>query len=157
MASGQGVEKALRAFQAALFRKTGGRIGGSLLGRPVLLLTTCGRRTGQPRTLPLVYLPLDDGSYLVAASNAGAIERDPDWLRNLRANPEVQIQVGRETQTRKAEVVDSAEREALWQRFSSAYSNFADYQRRASRQIPLVRLRPLAAPPPRCRTAQPAN
>lgn len=133
-------------FKAA-YRLSGGRIGHSLGRRAVLLLTTTGRRTGRPRTTPLVYMPLSAGTegielagdegFLVAGSNWGQ-PREPAWLRNLDANPRARIQAG----TRHVEVVarraTPAEAEALWPVAGRYNDHWAGYRERCEREIPLV-------------------
>src|SRR5213595_1319406 len=93
----------LRAHQW-LYEKTGGRIDHRLLGVPCLLLRTTGRRTGKTRTAALVYSK-DDGGYAVVASNGGS-DQPPGWLHNVRANPKVEIALGRSTQSATARIVE---------------------------------------------------
>src|SRR5262249_37095425 len=102
----------------AVYRLSGGRLGGSLSGRPMLLLTTVGRRSGRERTLPLLYVE-DGGRWVVVASNAGD-ERDPAWWLNLRARPEAAVQAGRERHAVRARRATPEEEARLWPRLLEA-------------------------------------
>ncbi|MDP9379561.1 MAG: nitroreductase family deazaflavin-dependent oxidoreductase [Chloroflexota bacterium] len=129
---------------AALYRRTGGKVAGSMRGRnrvksPVLLLNTVGRRTGKPRTSPLLYL--EDGQDLVIVASAGGAAKHPDWWLNLEANPETTVEVGSEVIPVRAELATGAGRERLWQKLVEMYPGYADYQKRTSRKIPVVILR----------------
>jgi deazaflavin-dependent oxidoreductase (nitroreductase family) len=118
------------------FRANRGKVGGWYVGLPLLLLTTTGARSGQRRAAPLTYLP-DGGRYVVAAANAGA-HANPAWYHNLVANPEVTVEVGRETFDATATVATGAEREALYKRCAAEYSQLAQYQAMTTREIPMV-------------------
>ena len=128
----------------ALYRLSGGRLGGSLSGRPMLLLTTVGRRSGRERTLPLLYLE-DGDRWVVVASNAGD-DRDPAWWLNLRARPEAAVQAGRERHAVRARRATPEEEARLWPRLLEAYAPYAGYRERARREIPLVILERTAGP-----------
>ncbi|MCA9826302.1 MAG: nitroreductase family deazaflavin-dependent oxidoreductase [Dehalococcoidia bacterium] len=121
------------------FRANGGKVGGNFAGAPMLILTSTGAKSGKPRTNPLVYLP-DGDDLIVFASKAGAPE-SPAWYHNLRANPQVQVEVGKDTVTAKAEVVSEPERTALYARQVAVMPTFAEYEEKTSRTIPVVRLR----------------
>ena len=123
-----------------LYRWTGGRIGGTFRGGPILLLTTRGRKTGQQRTWPLCYLVTGDELVLVAS--AGGAPRHPAWYLNLRANPCVSIQLGDRIRTMVARAAEGSERARLWERAVRQYPVCAAYQRKSGRQIPVVILRP---------------
>ena len=120
----------------ALYRISGGRIGGSLAGIRVLLLTTRGRKSGLPRVMPLLYVEAEK-SFVVVASNAGA-DRDPVWWKNLLACPEAAVQVGREQYAVRARRATPAEEAALWPRLVAAYAPYARYRERTRREIPVV-------------------
>jgi deazaflavin-dependent oxidoreductase (nitroreductase family) len=105
-------------------------------GRPLLLLTTTGARTGEPRTTPMMYVP-DGDQLLVIASNAGA-PKHPDWYRNLVANPEVTVEVDAEKFEATAEVPSGAERDRLFAGIVEKYPFFADHQAGVARTIPVV-------------------
>jgi deazaflavin-dependent oxidoreductase (nitroreductase family) len=123
-----------------LYRRTGGRFGGRLAKSPVLLLTTTGRRTGQVRTTPLLYL--DDGDRLVIVASYGGDDRAPTWYLNLEANPEVGVEVGPASKRMRASVAAGEERAQLWQRLTRMYPPYNDYQARTNRRIPVVILTP---------------
>ncbi|MEV0531747.1 nitroreductase/quinone reductase family protein [Kitasatospora sp. NPDC050463] len=122
------------------FRASAGAVGGSFAGTPLLLLTTWGRRSGEPRTTPLVHLT-DAGRTVVFASNGGA-PADPDWYRNLAARPEVTVELGAESFPALAvPVADENWYEALWAAQIAAQPSFAAFRTRAGRVVPLVELR----------------
>jgi deazaflavin-dependent oxidoreductase (nitroreductase family) len=118
------------------FRATRSKNGVPLNGRPMLLLTTTGAKSGQRRTTPMMYIP-DGDRVLVIASNAGA-PAHPDWYRNLVAHPEVTVEVGSETFDGTAVVAEGSERQRLWTRIVELYPFFADHQAKITRQIPVV-------------------
>jgi deazaflavin-dependent oxidoreductase (nitroreductase family) len=124
------------------YRLTGGMLGSSLMGTPILLLTTTGRKSGRKITTPLQYVTDGDNVVLIA-SNAGH-DNHPQWWLNLKKNPEAEIQVKRETRRMKAEEAQGAERERLWGRAVEQYSGYAGYQKNTERQIPVVVLKPIA-------------
>jgi deazaflavin-dependent oxidoreductase (nitroreductase family) len=120
------------------FRRNHGRVGGSFEGAPLLLIHTIGRRSGKARVNPLMYL-MDGRRYLIFASKGGA-DTNPDWYYNLKAHPDVQIEVGDETIDVHAEEVLGHERDSLYSRQAALYPAFADYQRRTKRIIPVIAL-----------------
>ncbi len=103
---------------------------------PVLLLTTTGRRSGRRRTVPLTYL--EDARNLVLVASYGGSPTHPAWFLNLEANPEVEVQIGRERRTMRARRGTPEERARLWPRVVEAYDGYASYQRRTCREIPLA-------------------
>lgn len=123
------------------FRANDGKVGGPFQGAPMLLLHTTGARSGRERVNPLMYLPLDRG-YAVFASKGGAPE-NPAWFYNLLANPRVRAEIGTLTVDVTARVADGPDRERIWAAQKSAFPNFADYERKTSRQIPVVILEPV--------------
>jgi deazaflavin-dependent oxidoreductase (nitroreductase family) len=125
-----------------LYRVTGGRVGGRMIGMPVLLLTTTGRRSGTPRTRALTYLPHGDAA-VVIASNAGDA-RHPDWWLNLRANPEAEMMQGSRTCRIRAREADGDERARLWSAAVARWPGYAEYEGRTTRRIPVVVLEPIA-------------
>jgi deazaflavin-dependent oxidoreductase (nitroreductase family) len=122
------------------FRDNDGKVGGPFQGAPLLLLHTVGARTGQPRVNPMMYQAVD-GSYAVFASKGGAPD-NPGWYHNLLANPEVRAEIGTQTVELTARVAAGAERDRIWEAQKSAYPGFADYERKTTRQIPVVMLEP---------------
>jgi deazaflavin-dependent oxidoreductase (nitroreductase family) len=124
-----------------LYRLSGGRIGTTINGMPVLMLTTRGRRSGEERTIALQYLAAGP-SCVVIASFVGE-DRQPAWLLNLRADPAATIRRGRRVERVRAREAAGEERERLWQRIVAIDPAFAEYQRRTSRQIPAVILEPI--------------
>jgi len=127
----------------AIQRISGGRLLGRVVGMPVLLLTTTGRRTGKPRTTPLTFLR-DATDLVVIASNGGS-DRTPDWCLNLERNPRAVVQIGAERLAVSARTASAAERERLWAEITAAYSGYARYQERTAREIPVLLLSPLPA------------
>jgi deazaflavin-dependent oxidoreductase (nitroreductase family) len=127
----------------ALYIKTDGRIGHKSIGVPSLLLRSTGRRTGQTRTNALVYAT-DGERRLVVASNGGA-PKAPAWLHNVRAQPEVEIQIGRDRQPATAAELKPSDPdyERLWKLVNdNNHGRFAAYQEQTTRQIPIVALTP---------------
>ena len=123
-----------------LYRLSGGRMGGKVNKAPVLLLTTTGRKSGQSRTAPVVYLP-DGENLVVIGSNAGH-SRTPAWSLNLQANPEAEVEVGRERRPVRARVAGGEERAELWRKHNEQYSGFDEYKARTDRDIALFVLEP---------------
>jgi deazaflavin-dependent oxidoreductase (nitroreductase family) len=123
------------------FRANGGQVGGQFEGAPLLLLHTIGARTGQERVTPMMYRRAGDG-YAVFASKAGA-PTSPDWYHNLRANPRVRAEIGTGMVELTARVAEGEERERIWSAQKQEYPNFAGYERKTSRPIPVVILEPV--------------
>jgi deazaflavin-dependent oxidoreductase (nitroreductase family) len=124
-----------------LYRVSGGRIGTAINGMPVLMLTTRGRRSGDRRRVALQYMAAGPAC-VVIASFVGE-DRQPAWLLNLRADPAATARRGRREERVRAREADGEERETLWQRILAIDPAFAEYQRRTSRQIPVVMLEPM--------------
>jgi deazaflavin-dependent oxidoreductase (nitroreductase family) len=124
-----------------LYNVSGGRIGGKMGQVPVLLLTTTGRKTGKQRTLPLVYI-MDGSAYVITAS-AGGADKHPGWFFNIRSNPQATIQVKDKHITVMAEIAGPEKKPELWARLVEVAPNFAGYQKRTSREIPMVILHPV--------------
>lgn len=119
-----------------LYRWSGGRIGGTLMNMPVLLLTTRGRRTGAARTRALMYLP-DGERYVVIASVLGE-PRHPDWCLNLRAEPRAKVEVGSRRLAVRAREAEGEERDRLWAAVIGRQPDYAEYVKRTTRRIPVV-------------------
>jgi deazaflavin-dependent oxidoreductase (nitroreductase family) len=129
-----------------VYRRTKGRLAGSIRGTPVLLLTTTGRRSGARRTRPVGFLPENDG-FVVCGSNGGS-DHSPAWALNLRALPTADVQVGARTLAVTATEVTGPEYEPLWQRYIAAYPGFAGYRLKTQRHLPLFILRAGPGVPP---------
>jgi deazaflavin-dependent oxidoreductase (nitroreductase family) len=125
----------------AAFGLSRGRVGGSIRGAPVLLLDHVGRRSGEWRTCPLLYLP-DGDDYVVIGSKGGS-HKHPAWFLNLREMNETTINLGARTLPVSVRLATAAERERLWPRVVEMWSDYATYQQRTDREIPLVILSPL--------------
>ncbi len=131
----------------AVYKATGGRIGGRLPGTPsMLLIDHVGAKSGNRRTTPLAYVR--DGADVVLIASKGGHPRHPAWFHNLRANPDATIQVGSERREVRARVADAEERARLWPKVVAAYSGYDDYQQRTEREIPLVILEPRTSSSP---------
>jgi deazaflavin-dependent oxidoreductase (nitroreductase family) len=126
-----------------LYKATDGRVGHRMVGVPTLLLRTIGRRSGVTRTNALAYAR-DGADYLVVASNGGA-DRDPAWLFNLRANPDVEIQIGRERQKATSRILGppDPDYERLWKIADEENRDrYGAYQEQTTRPIPVVVITP---------------
>jgi deazaflavin-dependent oxidoreductase (nitroreductase family) len=120
------------------YRATGGTVTGPFAGRPLLLLTTTGARSGEQRTTPLVYTT--DGERLVIIASKGGAPNNPAWYHNLTANPEATVELGTERFQVRAEVAQGEERDRLFEAQAAQMPNFAEYQQKTSRRIPVVTL-----------------
>jgi len=123
-----------------LYRRSGGKFGGEVQGLPVLLLTTIGRKTGKERITPLGYLE-HEGAFVITATNAG-FDRHPAWFHNLKNHPRVAVQIGNKQLTAMAEVANPTLRQQLWAKFVERAPGYGPYEKRTSREIPIVLLRP---------------
>ncbi|MEY2404745.1 MAG: hypothetical protein QOD38_2296 [Acidimicrobiaceae bacterium] len=122
------------------FRANDGKVGGGFAGAPMLLLHTKGAQSGAERVNPLVYGAVGD-DYVVFASKGGH-PTNPDWYHNLVANPETSIEVGSETIPVTARVAEGDERERIWSKQKGDMPGFADYEKKTTRQIPVIILSP---------------
>jgi deazaflavin-dependent oxidoreductase (nitroreductase family) len=118
------------------YRATGGEEGHDWQGTSTLLLTTTGRKSGKPRTTPLIYQPHGD-AYAIVASNGGSAE-PPAWYHNLTEYPAVEIQVRDDRFPARARTADPSEKQDLWPVMTRAWPAYDDYQRRTDREIPVV-------------------
>jgi deazaflavin-dependent oxidoreductase (nitroreductase family) len=126
---------------AAIYRATGGRIGGRLPGLPpLLLLDHVGAKSGRQRTTPLVYMP--DGENMLVVASKGGHPSDPGWMHNLRAHPDTQVQIGRDRLKVHARETGSEDSKRLWPRAAEYNPHWRRYRERTSRRIPLVLLEP---------------
>jgi F420H(2)-dependent quinone reductase len=132
--------KAGMAVSVFLYRLTGGGIGGEMQSLPVLLLTTTGRKSGKKRTVPLGFLR-DGSAYVIIASYAGQ-PRNPAWFFNLKSNAEATIVVKKRQVQVKAETANPEKRRELWARLVEVAPGYAKYEKRTTREIPIVILHP---------------
>lgn len=125
-----------------LYRLSGGRIGGKVGRAPVLLLTSTGRRSGQLRTAPVVYLA--DGDNVVLIDTNAGNAKIPAWSLNLEANPEAEVELGRKRRKVRARVAEGEERADLWRRHNEQYAGFDDYKEKLgpNRRISVFVLEP---------------
>lgn len=137
--------KLMNSAHRVILRATGGRLGWSAMGMPVVELTTTGRRSGLPRTT-LLTSPHQEGSTIVLVASRGGDDHHPAWYLNLVENPDVTAKVGGGApEAMKAEVAPPEERARLWPLITGKHRNYAGYQRKTEREIPLVLLRPAGA------------
>lgn len=125
-----------------IFRASGGRLGSRffLHGSPVCLLTTTGAKTGRRRTTPLIYLA--DGENVVLVASKGGMSHHPAWYHNLMKHPEAEVQIGGETRRLTARRASAEEKRALWPHLNEVYPEYASYQARTERDIPVMILSP---------------
>ncbi|WP_430330850.1 nitroreductase family deazaflavin-dependent oxidoreductase [Rhodococcus sp. ACT016] len=135
--------KWMSRINVKLYRATGGRLGGKWRvgsafpwGIPVCLLTTTGRKSGQPRISPLLFL--EDGDRVVLVASQGGLPKNPMWYLNIRANPDVTVQIRSDVRKMRARVATGEERAALWPRLVDLYADFDNYQSWTDREIPVV-------------------
>jgi F420H(2)-dependent quinone reductase len=120
-----------------MYRRSGGEgLGSSIQGIPVALLTTLGRKSGEPRITPLYFHR--DGDAVVVAASKGGSDRHPMWYLNLKANPKVQVQIKKEVLDLTARDATDAERAKYWPKLVEMYPTYEDYQSWTDRKIPLV-------------------
>jgi deazaflavin-dependent oxidoreductase (nitroreductase family) len=126
-----------------LYKLTGGRLGGTwrvgaalTKPTPVCLLTSKGRKSGEARTVPLLYLT--DGDDIVVVASQGGLPKNPAWFYNVRADPSVQIQIGPDSKAYIARIADDVERAELWPRLVELYADFDTYAAWTDRVIPVV-------------------
>ena len=135
------VMKTVNVIHRTVWNLSGGRVAGKGYGMPVLALTTTGRKSGQPRTVMLTS-PLQEGDKLVIVASKGGDDRNPEWYLNLRENPAVLVKLGNKTRQMTAHVAEGDERADLWKRLTADHKNYADYQTKTDREIPVVVLTP---------------
>jgi deazaflavin-dependent oxidoreductase (nitroreductase family) len=119
------------------FRANGGKVGGQFAGAPLLILHTVGAKSGKPRTNPVMFQDLGQGQVAVFASKGGA-PTNPDWYHNLVANPRATVELGTEAFDVTARVARGEERLRIWSTQKQRYPNFAEYERKTRREIPVV-------------------
>ena len=124
------------------FRANGGKVGGPFEGAPMVLLTTTGAKSGKRHTTPIVYLP--DGDRIVVFASMGGAPTNPAWYHNVRANPDVTVEVGTEKRDARAVVTSGDERERLFRKQASLFPAFAEYEKNTTRTIPVIALEPVS-------------
>jgi deazaflavin-dependent oxidoreductase (nitroreductase family) len=135
------VIRLMTALNVWAYRLTGGRLGGTFRrGAPVCLVTTTGKRSGRPRTVALLYLA--DGDDVVLVASKGGMSHSPAWYHNMRARPDVEVQIGPATRRMRARRASREEKAALWPRLVAMYRDYDDYQARTPRDIPVMILSP---------------
>jgi deazaflavin-dependent oxidoreductase (nitroreductase family) len=137
------VIKVMSTVNTRVYRATRGRVGknwrimaGFKKPVPICLLTTTGRKSGQPRTVPLCYL--QDGADIVLVASQGGLPANPQWFGNLMVNPAVEIEIGRRRTHYRARPADPGERDRLWPQLVELYPDYASYQAWTDREIPIV-------------------
>ncbi|HEY1445639.1 MAG TPA: nitroreductase family deazaflavin-dependent oxidoreductase [Acidimicrobiales bacterium] len=136
--------KVMNGVHRGIFAATGGRYPRTLLGMAAVELRTIGRKSGQTRTTMLTS-PIHDDSRVVLVASKGGDDRDPQWYRNLSANPDVEILIDGSTRKMRARTASPEEKAALWPDIVAAYKSYESYQKRADRDIPVVICEPLPA------------
>jgi deazaflavin-dependent oxidoreductase (nitroreductase family) len=134
---------ALRAFgklNVPIYRLTRGRLMNKVGRAPVMLLTSTGRRSGQPRTAPVLYLA--DSERLIVVSSNGGNNHAPAWSYNLTANPDAEVEIRGDRRRVRARVAEGEERADLWLKMNQQYAGFADYDATTSREIAVFVLEP---------------
>ena len=129
-------------LQIYMYRRSGGKRMGHVRGMPLLLLTTIGRKTGEQRVTPVMYIR-DGDNYVITASNSGA-DKHPNWFLNLKANPRTTIEVGSMTVSVTARQASPEEKAGLWAQLVAQAPFFEDYTKKTTRNIPMVILQPIS-------------
>lgn len=132
--------KPFSGLNSFVYKLTGGRLMGKFQGRPVVLIEMKGAKSGKQRTIPLMYVPHKDGVIIVGSQ--GGAPRSPVWVKNIQANPDIVAQYKGKRMELHARQVDDAEKEALWPTCVEHYHEFADYQARTDRNIPVFDCQP---------------
>ena len=135
------VGKVVNVIHRSLVHATGGKVGGKVMGMPVVVLHHTGRTSGKARTSMLT-APIVDGDTVVLVASWGGDDRHPQWYRNITANPDVEIELHGQRRPMRARTASEGEKAGLWPRVVSAYKGYAGYQEKTEREIPLVILEP---------------
>lgn len=130
--------KRIGKWQTRVYELSGGRLWNRFLGAPCAILTTTGRKTGEPRKTPLLYL--EQGNDVVMVASQGGFSTEPFWYKNIQANPEVQIQIGNRKRTMIGRTASAEEADALWPQLDAIYEGYKEYRARTRgiRVIPIV-------------------
>ncbi len=129
--------KTMSRVHLAIVHLTGGRVLGSAFGMPAVELHTVGRKSGQPRSTMLT-APIVDGDRVVLVASKGGDDRDPDWYRNLVANPDIELTMAGQRRPMRARQASPDEKAELWPAVVAAYQGYGGYQRRTERDIPVI-------------------
>ena len=125
-------------FHVWLYRRSDGKRAGQMEGKPLVLLTTKGKKTGLERTVPV--MSFEDGKDRIVVASMGGAPQHPAWYQNLVAHPEVKVQLGSDVYSARAVVTEGDERDRLWNKIVTESPRFGGYQKKTSRLIPVVRL-----------------
>ncbi len=136
---GKSLQRLFMKGHVSLYRLTGGKVGG---GKSLLILTTTGRKSGVERDTPLFFFP--DGDHYIIIASAGGAPKHPIWWLNLKSNPQAKIQIGPKVISVTAHQADAEESKRLWSIIAEKYKQFVGYQKRTSREIPIIILDPQA-------------
>jgi deazaflavin-dependent oxidoreductase (nitroreductase family) len=136
-----GIAYVVTAIHQALFDVSGGKVMGSVVGMPVVKLATKGRKSGKPRTTMLT-VPVPRGDEVVLVASWGGDDRHPQWYKNILADPDVEVTADGRTRKMRARTATAEEKAELWPKITAAYSGYAGYQKRTTRDIPVVILSP---------------
>jgi len=129
---------AANRIHVAIYRRGRGKLAIRMANLPLLLITTYGRKTGNPSTTPVVFIQ-DGEDYRVSATNGGT-DWDPGWYLNLKARPQARIEIGEQAFDVQAKIAASEERQQLYERFKAARPNFIKYEKGTTRVLPVIRL-----------------
>ena len=135
--------KGFTSIHRGIFKATNGKLLGKMAGMDAIMLTTTGRKSGKERQTMLTAPIVEDGNVVLVASYGGD-DRNPAWFVNLRANPAVKVAMGGKVHDMTARIADADEKAALWGRITAKYKNYAGYQTKTDRDIPVVILEPTA-------------
>ncbi|MEO9223794.1 MAG: nitroreductase family deazaflavin-dependent oxidoreductase [Acidimicrobiales bacterium] len=133
--------KTMNAVHRVILAGTGGKLGWKAMGMPVVELNTIGRKSGEPRRVMLTS-PLQIGDGYVIVASRGGDDHHPAWFHNVQKHPDVTVKIDGKAQPMHARVATSAERAEWWPKLAAAHKNYAGYQRKTEREIPLVLLEP---------------
>ena len=135
------VVKPMSHLNTWIYRVTGGKVGGRwMYGAPVMLLTYKGRKTGTPRTTPLLYIR--DGDTVLTVASKGGSAKHPLWFLNLKTNPDCEVEIGRDKKRMRARTATGEEKRRYWPALVKVYPDYDVYQQRTERDIPVVILTP---------------
>ena len=122
-------------LNSMIYRLSRGRLMGTMQGRPIMIVTMRGTKTGKERKIPLMYVPYKDG--VIVVGSQGGAPKSPVWVKNIQTHPDVVVQVARERMHLRARQLDDAEKAEVWPTCVKHYAEFEDYQRRTDRNIPV--------------------